>query len=135
MKPVKHHRSWKVCPACSSRATKLFNMNTGKYECQVCRHDYDDPKCRSLVDKIYKFTILLGNCEQYQYTVYGDSLSQIDKHLLKLISKYDKESKRPVRVVSTPKGYPKGTRSVTVVGYTSYDGKRFRSIRVNMIPI
>lgn len=135
MKPVKRHRSWKVCPACSSRATKLFNMNTGKYECQICQHHYFDPIDKGLLDKRYKFTILLGNCEQYQYTVYGDSLSQIDKHLLQLVSRYDKTCKRPVRVTSTPKGYPKGTRTVTVVGYTRYDGKIFRSIRVNMIPI
>ncbi|AIM51477.1 hypothetical protein HQ81_0089 [Dickeya phage phiDP23.1] len=135
MKPVKRHRSWKVCPACSSRATKLFYMDTGKYKCQICQHQYDDPKGRNLLDKKYKFTILLGNSEQYQYTVYGDSLSQINQHLLSLLSKYDKTCPRPARVVPTPKGYPKGTRSVTVVGYTRYDGKRFRSIRVNMIPI
>ena len=134
MKPVKRHRSWKVCPACSSRATKIFDFNSGRYRCQVCQHHYMDPSDRSLVDKKYKFKILLGSAEQYVYTVMGDSLSQINLHVLEKISHYDKSCKRPVRVVPTPKGYPKGTRSVTVAGYTRFDGKRFRSIRINMIP-
>lgn len=135
MKPVKKHRSWKVCPMCSSRATKLFCMNTGLYTCQICGQYYRDPTNRGLMDKKYKFTILLGSCEQYQYTVLGDSLSQIDKHLLKLIHKYNKSSKRPVRKVKTAKGYPEGTRSVVVSGYNRLEGALFRNIVVNMIPI
>lgn len=135
MKPVKRHRSWKVCPACSSRATKMFDFGTGLYRCQVCSHRYSDPAGRSLVDKKYKFKILLGTSEQYEYTVMGDSLSQINLHVLEKISHYDKNCERPVRVVKTPKGYPEGTRSVVVAGYTRFDGKRFRSIRINMIRV
>lgn len=134
LKPVKKHRSWKVCPACSSRATKLFYATTGKYKCQVCEHQYPDPMCRSLVDKKYKFIALLGNCEQYQYTIYGDSLEQINQHLLKIVSKYNKYSARPVRVVKTPKGYPEGTRSVVIAGYVRKEMGVWRSILINMIP-
>jgi rubredoxin len=33
--------SWRVCPKCKSRATKLFSLDTGKYQCQICNHEYD----------------------------------------------------------------------------------------------
>lgn len=36
--------SWRVCPECGSRATKIFSLTTGKYQCQVCGHKYEGPK-------------------------------------------------------------------------------------------
>lgn len=39
-KPPKHVKSLRVCPACGSRATKLFHLNSGNYHCQVCDHEY-----------------------------------------------------------------------------------------------
>jgi len=35
--------SWRTCPACKSRATKLYSMNTGKYRCQLCGTEYEYP--------------------------------------------------------------------------------------------
>lgn len=35
--------SWRVCPECKGRATRLFDLNSGKYECQQCGHKYDPP--------------------------------------------------------------------------------------------
>ena len=29
-----------VCPKCKSRATKIINLSTGKYECQKCPHKW-----------------------------------------------------------------------------------------------
>lgn len=43
MKPKKV-TSWRVCPECGSRATKLLSLNTGLYTCQVCNHQYPHPK-------------------------------------------------------------------------------------------
>jgi hypothetical protein len=43
-KAPKKWRSAKVCPNCSSRATKLLSINTGKYRCQICDHEYDPPQ-------------------------------------------------------------------------------------------
>lgn len=138
MKPVKKHRSWKACPACSSRATKIFSMNTGKYQCQVCRHEYEDPTGRPVEQKMYKFKTLLGNRQQYVEMV-GDSLSQIDKQVLKLIPHYNTDSKRPIRTRYVPRGYPKGTRVVTVTGYnqvqvTPSGGRRVEAILIFLIP-
>lgn len=43
MKP-KRWRSWRVCPNCGSRATKIFNLSgTGSLQCQICNHKYDPP--------------------------------------------------------------------------------------------
>jgi rubredoxin len=36
-------KSWRVCPKCRGRATKLYHLNSGKYQCQQCRHEYDPP--------------------------------------------------------------------------------------------
>jgi len=30
-----------VCPKCKSRATKILNLSTGKYECQRCNHSWN----------------------------------------------------------------------------------------------
>lgn len=30
----------KACPKCKSRATKIFNLSTGKYACQLCDHEW-----------------------------------------------------------------------------------------------
>lgn len=38
--------SSRVCPECGSRATKIFNISTGKYTCQICKHDYFPPRRR-----------------------------------------------------------------------------------------
>lgn len=35
--------SWRTCPACKSRATKIFSLNSGKLQCQVCDHEYEMP--------------------------------------------------------------------------------------------
>ncbi|AYP28344.1 hypothetical protein HWB92_gp086 [Serratia phage vB_SmaA_3M] len=113
----------------------MFSINSGLYRCQVCSHEYRDPSDRALTDKQYKYRVLLGTSEQFSYTVMGDSLSQIDLHILRLISHYDKDAKRPVRVVKTPSGYPEGTRSVKVTGYTRLVGRRMKSIRINLIPL
>lgn len=32
--------SIRTCPACLSRATKIFSLDTGKLNCQVCHHRY-----------------------------------------------------------------------------------------------
>lgn len=36
--------SWRTCPECGSRATKMFSLNTGKYTCQVCDCEYENPR-------------------------------------------------------------------------------------------
>lgn len=36
-------KSWRVCPECSGRATKIFDLTTGKYTCQQCDHQYASP--------------------------------------------------------------------------------------------
>ena len=58
---TKRVRSWRVCPKCNGRATKLFHLNTGAYTCQQCEHEYTwtreegpkdyapDPKQQSVV--------------------------------------------------------------------------------------
>ena len=42
MKPKKW-KSWRVCPECGSRATKIFHLNSGRYQCQICDHEYFHP--------------------------------------------------------------------------------------------
>jgi hypothetical protein len=37
-------KSWRVCPACYGRATKIFSLNTGRLQCQQCDHEYDPPE-------------------------------------------------------------------------------------------
>lgn len=34
-------RSWRFCPECKSRATKLVSLNTGKIKCPICGAQYD----------------------------------------------------------------------------------------------
>jgi hypothetical protein len=38
--PPKNVTSWRTCPNCGSRATKLFHLNTGLHTCQICEHKY-----------------------------------------------------------------------------------------------
>lgn len=38
--------SWRTCPKCKSRATKLLSLNTGLYRCQLCQHEYPHPKIK-----------------------------------------------------------------------------------------
>jgi transposase-like protein len=33
-------KSWRVCPYCKGRATKLFNISTRRYLCQQCDREY-----------------------------------------------------------------------------------------------
>lgn len=33
-----------VCPNCFSETTKIASGGAGKYECQICGHEYDEPK-------------------------------------------------------------------------------------------
>jgi ribosomal protein L37AE/L43A len=42
--------SWRVCPKCKSRATKIFSLATGKYQCQLCNHEYDCGVPRELAE-------------------------------------------------------------------------------------
>lgn len=42
--PPKRWRSWRVCPTCGSRTTKLFHLSSGKYECQICGCKYNAPE-------------------------------------------------------------------------------------------
>lgn len=39
-------KSWRVCPACYGRATKIFSLTTGLYLCQQCDHEYPPPNGR-----------------------------------------------------------------------------------------
>lgn len=50
-KEKKVTRSWRVCPKCKSRATKIFSLSSGLYLCQVCGHEYDNqvPECLGLI--------------------------------------------------------------------------------------
>lgn len=36
-------RSWRTCPICRSRATKIFSLTDGKLFCQICGHRYETP--------------------------------------------------------------------------------------------
>jgi len=38
--------SWRVCPECGSRATKIFNISAedNPLECQACHHKYNPPE-------------------------------------------------------------------------------------------
>lgn len=36
-------QSWRVCPKCRGRATKIFSLCTGKLLCQQCGHEYEPP--------------------------------------------------------------------------------------------
>lgn len=49
-KKPKKWTSWRVCPECNSRATKLFSLNSGQYKCQVCKHEYDPPAGKNADD-------------------------------------------------------------------------------------
>lgn len=42
-KPPKRWTSSRVCPACGGRETKILNLNSGLYRCQVCDHEYAPP--------------------------------------------------------------------------------------------
>jgi hypothetical protein len=43
-KPPKKWKSWRVCPRCGGRQTKLWDLNTGLYCCQICEHQYESPQ-------------------------------------------------------------------------------------------
>jgi len=45
MKKPKKVSSWRTCPNCGSRATKILSANTGLFTCQICDHTYEAPKC------------------------------------------------------------------------------------------
>ena len=36
--------SWRTCPRCMSRATKIFSISTGRLRCQLCDCEYDPPE-------------------------------------------------------------------------------------------
>lgn len=36
--------SWRTCPQCMSRATKIFSTRTGRLRCQLCEWEYDPPE-------------------------------------------------------------------------------------------
>lgn len=50
MSKPKRWTSWRVCPECGSRASKMFNLNSGKYLCQICDHEYDPPQNKGKKD-------------------------------------------------------------------------------------
>ncbi len=41
---MKKPLSWRTCPKCKGRATKIFHLSTGKLECQQCGNEYDPPE-------------------------------------------------------------------------------------------
>lgn len=53
MKKPKRWRSWRVCPNCGNRATKMLSINDGKYRCQICNHAYDGPVARDGIEAQY----------------------------------------------------------------------------------
>lgn len=44
MKKPKKVSTWRTCPNCGSKATKIMSVNTGLFTCQICDHSYDAPK-------------------------------------------------------------------------------------------
>lgn len=40
---MKRKFSWRTCPKCKSRATKIFSLNSGKLKCQICEFEYESP--------------------------------------------------------------------------------------------
>jgi hypothetical protein len=46
-KKPKKWTSAKVCPNCSSRATKILSVSKGCYICQICDHEYLPPNFKS----------------------------------------------------------------------------------------
>lgn len=50
--------SYKVCPSCSSRATKIFNLNSGLYLCQLCEFEYAAPQRETIAAAAI---LLVGN--------------------------------------------------------------------------
>jgi ribosomal protein L37AE/L43A len=32
-----------ICPYCRSKATKIFNISTGFYFCQICKNKFREP--------------------------------------------------------------------------------------------
>jgi ribosomal protein L37AE/L43A len=43
MKKPKRVTTWRTCPNCGSKATKILSANTGMFTCQICDHTYDAP--------------------------------------------------------------------------------------------
>ncbi len=39
-------KSWRTCPHCYGRATKLINLQGGYIICQQCDHEYEPPNGR-----------------------------------------------------------------------------------------
>lgn len=44
MKKPKKVSTWRTCPNCGSKATKIMSANTGMFTCQICDHTYEAPK-------------------------------------------------------------------------------------------
>ena len=51
-KPPKKWNSWRVCLRCGSKATKIFDLNSGLILCQICEKSYDKPVSKHNVNKI-----------------------------------------------------------------------------------
>lgn len=45
---MKKKPSWRVCPKCKGRATKIYNVSTGQYKCQQCKHLYAPPQRQAI---------------------------------------------------------------------------------------
>jgi ribosomal protein L37AE/L43A len=41
---TKRKDTWRICPKCRGRATKMFSLDTGVFHCQQCEHEYEWPK-------------------------------------------------------------------------------------------
>jgi hypothetical protein len=52
-KKPKKWTSAKVCPNCSSRATKILSVSKGCYICQICDHEYLPPSFKSDERSLY----------------------------------------------------------------------------------
>lgn len=55
---MKRKPSWRVCPACKSRATKIINLHTGRVCCQIC-------ECEYAIDSEGNITVVKAANENY----------------------------------------------------------------------
>jgi len=63
----KRTTTWRTCPDCGSRATKILSANSGKYSCQICGCAYYDPRVLpEVVDdlerEIKRLRLAAGRC-------------------------------------------------------------------------
>jgi hypothetical protein len=62
---MKRKLSWRTCPKCKSRATKIFSINSGKLKCQLCDFEYETETCNHRWYDVYKGDYVTGRrCEK-----------------------------------------------------------------------